>query len=508
MNYPALIFWLLIAWSVTASRGTLLVLLLASIPFASLALLPPAFLGMSILPQQMFAVVLILKVVTPELMPLSPKLLTALRLRHLGCLALFLLVGIVATVIAPRLFQGEVVIVPMREAFKTDLLSPILPNLTQSGYVALSVMTVFAVTLMVDDPGFVETLLAGLLAGGTVCAVTGLIDLAAASTGMESLLEPFRNADYAYLTEASVADVKRVVGFTPEASAYGPICVDFAAGIGLLRTLYAEGLQRILATMVAIGLVVMALLSTSSTAYVGVAVLGLVYAANLVRRGVLASALGQQGLVWEFLAGLSLIAALLFFLIARADLFDPILNVIEEVIFNKPLTGSFYERSHWNTVGWETVASTWGLGVGFGSTRTSSWLAAIVSNAGLVGAAFMGIFLVQTFARGSIWRTPLSVELLSVLKLSLFPALVMAAINAPGPDFGLWMAVVFGAIAGIAEFRPQRGSLDRAAADRPRPFHAGGRTTVRAPALGRTVPSVPERCRDTGAGKPPPRPSF
>ena len=82
----------------------------------------------------------------------------------------------------------------------------------------------------------------------------------------------------------------------------------------------------------------MALLSTSSTAYLGLAVLGLVYAANWVRRAVLSSALGQRGLMWELLAGLGLIVALLFILVARADLFDPLLNVIDEVIFNKPLS--------------------------------------------------------------------------------------------------------------------------------------------------------------------------
>ena len=52
MNYPALCFWLLIAWSVTASRGTVLVLLVASMPFASLALLPPEMVRISILPQR------------------------------------------------------------------------------------------------------------------------------------------------------------------------------------------------------------------------------------------------------------------------------------------------------------------------------------------------------------------------------------------------------------------------------------------------------------------------
>ena len=132
MNYPALCFWLLIAWSVTASRGTLLVLLVASMPFASLALLPPEMVHISILPQSMFAVVLILKVLAPQLMPLSPKLLTILRLRYLGFLALFLLVGAVATMLMPKLFAGEVLIVSMKQAFLgRDLLSSTLQNFTQ-----------------------------------------------------------------------------------------------------------------------------------------------------------------------------------------------------------------------------------------------------------------------------------------------------------------------------------------------------------------------------------------
>ena len=510
MNYPALVFWALIVWSITASSGTVLALLLASIPFASLALLPlTVTAGMSILPQSMFAVVLILKVVAPQVMPLSPNLLAALRLRHLGCLALFLVVGIVAAMVMPRLFSGQVVILPMRENAATALLDPIQANFTQSGYVTLSVVTAFAVMLMSDKPNFVGALLTSILAGGTVCIATGLIDLAAASTGMGSLLAPFRNASYAYLTHTEIVGVRRVVGFTPEASAYGPICVSFAAAIALLRTLYAEGRQRTLATMVAVGLVVMALLSTSSSAYGGLAILGLVYATNWIRRAVFSSSLGQSGLAWELLVGLGLMVVLLFVLIARADLLDPLLNLIEELIFNKPLSSSFYERSEWNGIAWDTVASTWGLGVGLGSTRTSNWFAAIVSSAGLLGALFMGTFLVQTFFRHSSSRTPLSVELLWALKLSLLPALAMAGVDSPGADFGIWMGVLFGAITGLAAFDPSRSAVKPGVAKRPIPSSAGGRSVIEAGSGWSNSPAPLRNLRrGNGPDKPAPRPSF
>ena len=308
----------------------------------------------------------------------------------------------------PRFFLGQVVIVPMRNVIGAELLTPATANFTQSGYMALSVMIAFAVMLMTDEPWFVKTLLASVLAGGVVCIITGLIDLAAASSGLESLLQPFRNADYAYLTNADIAGVRRVVGFTPEASAYGDISVQFAAAIVLLRTLYAAGRQRTLATLVAVGLVVMALLSTSSTAYVGLAVLGLVYAANMVRRALWGSSLGQRGLLAELLAGLGLTAVLLALLVARAHLYDPLINVVDEVIFNKSQSGSFQERSYWNVVAWDAVASTWGLGIGFGSTRTSNWFAAIASNTGLLGVALMAIFLIHTFAKRLVRAGPVA----------------------------------------------------------------------------------------------------
>ena len=67
------------------------------------------------------------------------------------------------TTFMPKLFVGEIVITPMRELLGVaDLLSPTTQNFTQFGYVALSVMTVFAVTLMADEPAFIKTLLASL----------------------------------------------------------------------------------------------------------------------------------------------------------------------------------------------------------------------------------------------------------------------------------------------------------------------------------------------------------
>jgi hypothetical protein len=503
MSFPVVIAWAIIAWSVRARHRTLLVLLLASINFSSLALLPTVVtFGMSLLPQLMFATVLICKVLAPEVIRISPKFVNALQLRNLGILALFLLVGIVVTLIMPRLFSEEAIIVPMRQlAGGVDLLSPTQQNFTQSGYITLSVMTVFAVMLMAEEAGFVDSLLVGMLVGGMVCFIAGLCDIVATSSGMEDALKSFRTAEYVYMSDAGTAlGGKRVIGFAPEASGYGPVCVQFAAGIAFLRTLYAKKNQRMLAPLVAVGLVIMAVLSTSSTAYGGLAVFAAVYIINLFRRAFFSSSISQHesGLVWEFLIVLGLIIAVLFISLAQAQTLDPFLKLIDDVVLNKSQSDSFYERSFWNTTAWNTLYSTWGLGIGFGSTRTSNWFAAIFSNTGLAGAALMGIFVIQIFIRRSIWHDPLSGELLTALKLSLIPALVMAGVVSASPDFGPWIAVVFGAIAGIGAFRQRRISVDHVVAHRSMP----ARFRVSTTAVNRAPDRIVPRTARHGAGPP------
>jgi hypothetical protein len=125
-------------------------------------------------------------------------------------------------------------------------------------------------------------------------------------------------------------------------------------------------------------------------------------------------------------------------------------------------------------------------------------------SAGLLGALFMGAFLVQTFFRRSISRTPLSVELLWALKLSLLPALVMAGVDSSGPDFGIWMGVVFGAITGLAAYDPRRSAVNPGVAKRSIRSVGGRRANgwSKSPTPLRNLP------RDNGPDKPAPRPSF
>jgi hypothetical protein len=456
MTWPALVFWSLIVGAFWARPSTVLMLLLGSIPFASLTLIPLSLTGMTVLPRLMFAVVLILKVLGPHVVSMSAKLTTALRLRHLGFLALYFLVSITVTVIMPRLFAGSVVVLPLANAWETVYLGPIQQHFTQTGYVTLSVFTVFAVALMADEPRFAETLLKSILVGSAVCVATGLLDYAASRAGVQDWLSPFRNSQYAILNKAGAAGgYRRIIGLAPEASAYGEISVAFLSALALCVSLYPKGRQRVMATITLAALADLAFFTSSSTAHGGLAVLAVVFAVNLFRRMIVPSSVGRDWLMRELFTGLGLTIVLLGILVFYSDdFFDPFLRLIQESIFNKPNTGSYHERTHWNEVAWNTIGATMGLGVGLGSTRTSNVYVAIITNTGLLGSAFIGIFLIQTLCRRPNWRTPMLAELMPALKLSLLPEMAMLGVAAPAPDFGMWVAVVLGALAGTAMLRP------------------------------------------------------
>jgi hypothetical protein len=473
MTYPAVIFWPLFVWSLYSSPATVLTLLLSSLSFGSLAVVPPEVTGgVTLLPASMFAIALFLKVMGGPLVSLSPSLFAIARLRTLGYLLAFLAVAIVTTILMPRLFWGAVSIVPMRNGtyLNTELLEPGQANITQTAYLTLSVAIAFSTTLLARSPQFPHQLLVAVLIGGATTVATGLLDMAVSSVGLADLLEPFRNASYSMLTNTEVLGVRRVVGLMPEASSYGALCGSFASALLFLRPLYPAGRMRFAATIIALAILGLTALSTSSTAYIGLAIMGAAYLVNWTRRLVRPSAIARGGLGREFVVMFIMATAFLLAWIIRDEIFDPVIDIVNEMIFNKAKSASYFERSFWNTMGWNALQSTYGLGVGLGSTRTSNWLIAVISNAGILGAALLGIFLLKTYFRRSASGTPVSVEMLTALKFAMIPSFAMATLASTSPDIGPWLAVILGAITGLAT--PATTSYGSTAIDRRAGFRA------------------------------------
>lgn len=451
---PIAIFWLLVIWAAFSSRPVVLYLFFASIPFGAFAVIPTELTaGVTFTATPIISLLLIAKVL---LHPKGPDFLltTALRPERLLFLFLFWLVAVVTTLFMPRLFAGEVRIVPIRGNLgETIALFPTMQNLTQVIYITISVFTVFAFARILQSRVDRQRALAALVFGGAVIVVSGLIDFATQFAPIEPLLAPLRTATYAMATNVEVLGSKRVVGFMPEASAFGGITL---AALCLLiffrRVIQNARLRNVYAPLVIAGLALCLWLAKSSGAYLGAAVLIIVVVAEALLR---AFSRGRSGrlhrgaLVSEMALVVGMLVAAGMLVILSPATFEPVLEVLDRMVFSKAESGSFEERAFWRNTAFEALLSTYGLGVGLGGTRSSSSFVAIFASTGLLGGLLYFTFVLQTLLRGSRHMDDEGQMTLSAFRFAFIPPFVaslfvgganLTALNAFG--FGIVTATV------------------------------------------------------------------
>jgi hypothetical protein len=441
MTWPAIVFWLLIFVGTISGGPMLLYVFAAAGAFCSLQMLPGDMVGVNLLPQSVCAVFLVGKILLSQ-GQMAKVLNAALDPAKLGLLFLFMAYALLSAYAMPRLFSHSVEVIPVSLPGPTAL-EPTAANITQPAYLALSTGVALAFTLVGRRASFQR----------------GVADLSLSTIGLAEFLAPFRNASYVLHIDDVVVGAKRVVGLMPEASLYGPACVGAATSLAILRPFFSKRLRDLAVPATIAGLVVMAVLSTSSTAYVGLAVFGAICALNWFRRLRAPSPLARTGLGWEAIAAIAAALAFLFVLTLAPTLLNPVVESVDEIVFRKPETQSYTERMMWNQMGMDAFFATDGLGVGLGSARSSNWYVAILSNTGVIGATLLGLFIARLF----LLRTPSdprAAEFVAALKLSLLPGLVMGALAGLSPDFG-----VFGLITSLAS--PMRPPLANPSASAP-----------------------------------------
>lgn len=453
MTWPVGIFWLLLAWGLVSRRPVLIFLFFAAAPFGALAVVPVDLVGgINLLPQAVCACAVVLRLVLDP--GARAQALQAMAdVKRLGLLSLFLIVSLLVTAFMPRLFAGTVDVVSMAGVAEgPQPLAPGTYNLTQAAYLGLSVLTVAAFTVAAADRSMMATVGRAILVGGATLAATGLATMAADAGGMGPLLEPFRTVSYVLLTEDEALGVRRLAGLMPEASSFGALCVLYGAASGLLYPCF-EGAMRRFAAAVALTLFVMAALSTSSTAFVGLAVGGGLLAANWLRRLLSPSSLHPTGGQIEFVVAAALLIAALALLLLDTRVFDQAGDMIDLMLFQKVSSESYVERMRWNDTAMDGFWATAGLGVGLGSARASNWFVALLSNTGVIGAALMLAFVVQSFIRKPPSADPWRAEFVWALKGVLLLGLVMGALAGTSADFGVGTGAVYGMLAGLARRR-------------------------------------------------------
>lgn len=315
-----------------------------------------------------------------------------LAIHPVGWVIVLLVAYVVAgSVILPRLYAGETIVYVIQRTASgagAVVAAPLAPNngnFTQAAYFALAALMYFVVLALATDPKGLKRIRYAAMAWMVAVIATGYADILGKLLGLGDILAPIRTASYSMMTgeEHAIAGLPRVNGAFSEASAFAAVSVPACVFAISYWRLTRQTIFLVCAAL-AFGLV---LLSTSTTAYAALGICGLWLGLTSLWRLASGRIRVVDGLL--FLAGCLALAVLLGAYLYDDRPFAPFVRMFELMVLEKGTSSSAAERGMWNAVAFQALIDTNGLGVGIGSTRTSSWLVAVLSHFGWLGGGAM-----------------------------------------------------------------------------------------------------------------------
>lgn len=382
------IVWLALLLVARMAGGPLIIGFFASLPFGSTAFITLSALGgSSPLIYTLFVLALLGGIVARRTV-LSDLGAVFTHYTTAWAVAALALYAAASAYINPRLFAGETtVFIAVMGVVREVPLAPSSGTITQTAYFLLGALLFIGLCSVSLQAGNLKKISNGFFAFAITHALLGLLDIGAKLAGLGDILLPIRTASYALLTEAEQSGFWRIVGGCSEASTYSAYALAALA----FCFAYWRRTNGWLAALLTAILFLLVILSTSSTAYVGLALLCL-----LALGGVGTSALRNRLCAADIVltaGALTTLAALLALYLYDSRLFAPFTTLIQTMVFEKATSESGLERAYWNVQSLQSFLDTYGLGTGMGSSRSSSWLVSTISQLGVIGSLLVAALL-------------------------------------------------------------------------------------------------------------------
>lgn len=274
-------------------------------------------------------------------------------------------------------------------------------------------------------------------------AAIGWFAAGVANAGLNVVVQFFRNGSYMQLDQ-SFDGFARMTGISPEPSLYASF--GFAWFV-FTTELWLRNVDRRWSGPAALVMFLTLLVSTSSTAYVGllgystIVLLRLVFFVGTIpaRKG-FAMATCLLVLV---MCGLALIAG-------SEEVTNSVARILRLTTSDKLNSESGIACNFWAMQGFHAFATSWGLGIGIGSFRSSSILTAVLGSSGAIGVVALVLYLLRVFrpfaratytAVGDIDRDTATAAAWTVMMV-----LVPASVSSPTPDPGLLWRLLAGTL--------------------------------------------------------------
>lgn len=345
----------------------------------------PALGGASITPALLFLPFLVLHALFSRMRTHEP-----LKLSHPGVLLAALVVwGAISAIVLPRLYAGQTqVIVLDRLTARGARMYPLRhfpTNITQTVYAFGHLACFLSLRTLLRAPRRLLTFQHAVLLVAGLDVAGGLINLLEAVLHTPSLLDYVRNAQgYSLAIEYNLGGLPRLHGTFPEASLFAYYSLPLFAFCLSLWTARAE--TRVTPFLTCL-LLLMLVLSTSATAYLGLFGYGLWYGVRELPRNRVPPILA--------LFAASAVVAVLGLYALDLDATRSLDRFVHATLLDKADSGSGQERALWNAQAFRNFLDTHAIGVGLGSARASSFVLVLLSNLGVLGVLLFGLFSYQ-----------------------------------------------------------------------------------------------------------------
>jgi hypothetical protein len=344
--------------------------------------------GMGILPPQLFLAFFALRAFN---LVGGKKLADAFSLETPGfwllCNCVWACMG---AIVLPRLLHGSTLVFPVDRSVEEIMLKPLAPvsgNVSQVVYCIGDVIVYCCMVAFLKYRGAYRTLAHAILVLTALNALCGAIDFVSHAAGFDALAFT-KTAQFADLTGEEMGGLVRISGTFSETSAFSAFSLPLFV---FCLNLWMLGWRPKLAGALAVVTLGLLLISTSGSAYVGVAaylVVLLFSRPSLVTR----AAAARKHRMWIIAACAGVLGTLYVILFLPA-VANALIDFVDTTILSKAGSSSGVERMGWNAQGMTNFFDTYGIGVGLGSIRASSFLVVLLGSLGVVGTFCYAMFV-------------------------------------------------------------------------------------------------------------------